>query len=157
MFSFSCRIKHETFSEDPKAATTTTLQQTKQQPKIKKEFQWKKERRKKKMINLTPWKIIFVLIIFCCRGGNGLDWFSRIRCAPQEDYTHPRSSLTKEKGVFHHLQSTDDKGRLKDWLTRCNFLMNSSMTVGLNAISLSLIYTYGKNHTFRHFRQSFQC
>ncbi|XP_015774278.1 PREDICTED: uncharacterized protein LOC107352458 [Acropora digitifera] len=43
------------------------------------------------------------------RGGNGLDWFSRIRCAPQEDYTHPRSSLTKEKGVFHHLQSTDDK------------------------------------------------
>ncbi|KAK2557340.1 Spermatogenesis-associated serine-rich protein 1 [Acropora cervicornis] len=43
------------------------------------------------------------------RGGNGLDWFSRIRCAPQEDYTHPRSSLTKEKEVFHHLQSTDDK------------------------------------------------
>lgn len=33
--------------------------------KKKKEFQWKKGRRKKKMINLTPWKIIFVLIIFC--------------------------------------------------------------------------------------------
>ncbi|XP_029211215.2 uncharacterized protein LOC114975256 isoform X1 [Acropora millepora] len=43
------------------------------------------------------------------RGGNGLDWFSSIRCAPQEDYTHPRSSLTKEKEVFHRLQSTDDK------------------------------------------------
>ena len=100
-------------------------------------------------------KDYFCFNYFLFRGGNGLDWFSRIRCAPQEDYTHPRSSLTKEKEVFHHLQSTDDKGRLKDWLTRCNFLMNSSMAVGLDAISLSL-YAYGKNHTFRHFRQSFQ-
>lgn len=59
-------------------------------------------------------KDYFCFNFFCCRGGNGLDWFSRIRCAPQEDYTHPRSSLTKEKEGFHHLQSTDDKGRLKD-------------------------------------------
>lgn len=102
-------------------------------------------------------KDYFCFNYFLFRGGNGLDWFSRIRCAPQEDYTHPRSSLTKEKEVFHHLQSTDDKGRLKDWLTRCNFPMNSSMTVGLDAILSLSLYTYGKNHTFRHFRQSFQC
>jgi len=40
-------------------------------------------------------------VVYFFRGGNGLDWFSRIRCAPLEDTAHT-SSRSQQKEPEHH-------------------------------------------------------
>ena len=49
-----------------------------------------------------------VLLLYLFRGGNGLDWFSRLRCASLEDTTSPSTTSPRETGQegVHH--STKD-------------------------------------------------
>lgn len=42
------------------------------------------------------------------RGGNGLDWFSSIRCAPHEENTHI-ASQERQKEAVCHLDTTSDR------------------------------------------------